>query len=185
MPKDSDRRPKYLTPEEELNIYIKEDEDFLDAKVIKEVVKEEVIKERKLVSKVATPRLEEEEMEPLKRETPVVVGTLFDRLNFLKERIDEVNSAMELRKSIHQEITSDIYADIKEKEEIERRLTDIDDKRNFRMDISLLRRELRTEKVRFWKDLLELRTELRELLEQHQTESKIVGIFKGLDGGGP
>jgi hypothetical protein len=179
MPKNSN--PKYINSEQYINTYIKDDDDFLDTRILRDVVKEEVIKEKKIVSKVATRGLEEEPIEPLERETPKVIGSLFDRIEFLKQRIDETNSAIELRKSINKEIISDIQADIKEKEEIEMRLVDIDDKRNFRMDISLLRKEMRAEKVRFWKDILELRTELRELLEQHQTESKIVSIFKGIE----
>jgi len=181
MPKNSNPNPKYINSEQYINTYIKDDDDFLDTRILRDVVKEEVIKEKKVVSKVATRGIEEEPIEPLERETPKVIGSLFDRIEFLKQRIDETNSALELRKSINKEIISDIQADIREKEEIERRLVDMDDKRNFRMDISLLRKEMRAEKVRFWKDILELRTELRELLEQHQTESKIVDIFKGIE----
>ena len=181
MPKNSNPNPKYINSEQYINTYIKDDDDFLDTRILRDVVKEEVIKEKKVVSKVATRGIEEEPIEPLERETPKVIGSLFDRIEFLKQRIDETKSALELRKSINKEIISDIQADIREKEEIERRLVDMDDKRNFRMDISLLRKEMRAEKVRFWKDILELRTELRELLEQHQTESKIVDIFKGIE----
>ncbi|MCX6814821.1 MAG: hypothetical protein NTY20_04200 [Candidatus Aenigmarchaeota archaeon] len=177
----SNSNPKYFKSEDEINTYIKDEDDFLDTRILRDVVKEEVIKEKKVVSKVATRGLDEEPIEALERETPNVIGSLFDRIEFLKQRIEETNSALDLRKTINKEITSDIQVDIKEKEEIERRLVDIDDKRNFRMDISMLRKEMRAEKVRFWKDILELRTELRELLEQYQTESKIVGIFKGIE----
>ncbi len=183
MARNTNPNPKYLNLEQEINKYIEEEEDFKDAKVFKELVKEEVIREKKLVSKVATRGIEEEPIEPLERETPRIVGSLFDRLEFLKQRIDEANGAMDSRKKMHNDMVAEILADIKEKEEIERRLADIDDKRNFRMDISLLRKEMRAETVRFWKDLLELRTELRELLEQYQTESKIVGIFKDIEAG--
>jgi hypothetical protein len=181
MAKNTNPNPKYLNLEQEINKYVEEEEDFKDAMVFRDLVKEEVIKEKKLVSKVATRGLEEEPIEPLERETPRIVGSLFDRLEFLKQRIDESNSAMENRKTMHNDMVAEILADIKEKQDIESRLVDIDDKRNFRMDISLLRKEMRAETVRFWKDLLELRTELRELLEQYQTESKIVGIFKDIE----
>jgi len=49
------------------------------------------------------------------------------------------------------------------------------------MDISALRKEGRAETVRFWKDMLELKTELQELMEQFKTETKIVDIFKDID----
>jgi hypothetical protein len=60
-------------------------------------------------------------------------------------------------------------------------MVDMTDKRNFKMDISALRKEGRNETVRFWKDILELKTELQELLEQYKTETKIVDIFKEIE----
>ena len=174
------KNPNYLNFEEDLNTYIKEDE-IKDTRVFRDIVKEEAIKERKLVSKVATPRNEEEEIEPLERETPKIVGSLFDRVLFLRERIEEISKMIELRKTIHSEMTEEIAKDVREKEEIEKRMVDMTDKRNFKMDISSLRKEGRTETVRFWKDILELRTELQELLEQYKTETKIVDIFKNLE----
>jgi len=172
--------PNYLNLEEDLNTYIKEDE-IKDARVFRDLVKEEVIKEKKLISKVATPRTEDEPEEPLRRETPMIVGSLFDRVAFLKERIAEISRMMELRKEMHSRMAQEIEADVKEKEDIEKRMTDMTDKRNFKMDISALRKEGRTETVRFWKDMLELKSELQELLEQYRTETKIVDIFKGID----
>jgi hypothetical protein len=179
MPKNN-QNPNYLNFEEDLNTYIKEDE-FPDVKIIRETTKEEIEKVKKIFSRTATPALMDEDPEPLKRETPVIVGNLFDRIVFLKERIDETSRMMELRKEIHKKMTEEIEADVKEKEEIEKRMADMTDKRNFKMDISALRKECRAETVRFWKDMLELKTELQELLEQHKTETKIVDIFKNLE----
>ncbi len=180
MPKNN-QNPKYLNFEEDMNIYVKEDDDLPREKIVHEITKDEIEKVKKVFSRTATPALLEDDVEPLDRETPKIVGSLFDRMAFLKERIDEINKMMELRKGIHGEMTSEIEADVKEKEQIEKRMTDMTDKRNFKMDISALRKEGRTETVRFWKDMLELKTELQELLEQYKTEAKIVDIFKGID----
>jgi hypothetical protein len=147
-----------------------------------EVPEEELVEKVRAVSRQALPKLEEEEIEPLKRLSPEVVGSLFDRARFLKERIDETRSAMDLREKIHNDIMSDIDSDIEEKDRMESQLTNLDDKRNIKMDISILRREKRAENVRFWKDIFELRTELRELLENYQTETKILKIFEDLGG---
>jgi len=49
------------------------------------------------------------------------------------------------------------------------------------LDISLLQREKRKENVQFWRDVLELTTELREIIEQHEMESKIAEIFKTVE----
>lgn len=181
MPRN--KNPNYLNFEEDLNTYINEDEILPSERIVCETTKDEIEKVKKVLSRTATPPLLEDEIEPLERETPKIVGSLFDRIVFLKERIDEINKMMELRKGIHSQMTKEIDADVKEKEEIEKRMTDMTDKRNFKMDISSLRKEGRTETVRFWKDMLELKSELQELLEQYKTESKIVDIFKNLDGG--
>jgi len=178
MPRN--KNPNYLNFEEDLNTYIKEDE-FPDVKILHETTKDEIEKVKKVFSRTATPALLEDDVEPLERKTPKIVGSLFDRIVFLRERIDEISKMMELRKDIHSEMTKEIEADVKEKEEIEKRMVDMTDKRNFKMDISALRKEGRTETVRFWKDILELRTELQELLEQYKTEAKIVDIFKDIE----
>jgi hypothetical protein len=180
MPKNN-HNPNYLNFEEDLNIYVKEDDDLPRERIVREITKDEIEKVKKVFSRTATPPLMDEDAEPLKRETPRIVGSLFDRVSFLRERIDETNRMMELRKGIHVQMTEEIAKDVKEKEEIEKRMTDMTDKRNFKMDISALRKEGRAETVRFWKDMLELKSELQELLEQYKTETKIVDIFKDID----
>jgi hypothetical protein len=181
MAKKSNIGPNYINTEQDLSMYIPE-EDLLDVKEIRETTKDIIEKEKKVVSRIASAGPEDLEISPLERDTPMIVGSIFDRVKFLKERIDEAGKSIELRKKIHEEMVADMKADIKDKEEIAGRMTDMTDKRNFRLDISSLRKEMRNETVRFWKDLLELRTELSELLEMYETESKIVGIFKGMDG---
>lgn len=127
-------------------------------------------------------RDQEEEIEPLKRLSPEIIGTLFDRVNFLQTRIGEIRESVDIRQKLHKDMMAEIDEDIREKMQIESRLTDIDEKRNLKLDISMLRKEKRTENIRCWKDLMELKTELRELLEQLETESKITKIFNEVRG---
>lgn len=127
----------------------------------------------------ATPRLEEEEVESLDRMSPEVIGSLFDRVKFLEERITEINEMMKSREDIHKNMIKDINADVKEKEDMVMRTPDIEDRRNIKLDITVLRKEKRGEIRQYWRDLMELRTELQELMEQHRNEAKIAGIFRG------
>lgn len=148
-----------------------------------EVPEEERVEKIRVTSMQALPSMQEDEIEPLKRAgKPLVSGSLFDRERFLKERIDETRHEIGLRENIHNQIIIDIDVDIEEKKKMEDQLTNMDEKRNVKMDISILRKEKRNENVRFWKDRLELRTELRELLEEHESESKIVDIFRDIEG---
>lgn len=167
------------------------DDKYVDEEIDKETVfrpfREEVPEEERVerirfVEKQAIPSLDDEPVESLRRQTPEVTGNLFDRVRFLGERIDETKKAMNLREEIHNNIISDIDSDIEEKEKIENQLTNMDEKRNIKMDVSILRREKRSENVRFWKDILELRTELRELLEGYHTERKILDVFEEMGG---
>jgi hypothetical protein len=180
MAKIRDDRPKYTTDEEEEDTYKAERPDVgvREPHVVTE--KEILVKEVKVPSKQAIPR-PEEEIESIKRITPELVGSLFERVKFLEERIAETKAAMEERKSLHETMIKDIDEDIAEKKTIESRLTDMDEKRNFKLDISLLRRDKRNELVRFWKDMYELRAELKELTERFEVESKVMKIFDTLD----
>ncbi len=180
MAKPRDERPKYTSDEEEDDVYRTERPDIgvREPHIVSE--KEFLVKEVKVPSKQAIPR-PEEDIESIKRITPELIGGLFERVKFLDERIAEDKAAMEERKSLHEDMIKDIDEDIAEKKTIESRLTDIDEKRNFKLDISLLRRDKRNELVRFWKDMLELRTELKELTERHEVESRVMNIFRTLD----
>ncbi len=138
--------------------------------------------ERSVFSREAMPRVEENRLESLKRMTPLVIGDLFDRVKFLEQRIDELKQLMGTRETIHNEMVNDIDDDIIEKRQMVGVVSDLHERRNLKLDISILRKEKRHENVQFWKDLLELTTELRTLTEQYETESKIVSIFKGMSG---
>ncbi len=127
------------------------------------------------------PRLEDEKIEPLKLVSSEVIGTLFDRVKFLEERIGEIDKNISLRSRLHDDIIIEVDIDIKEKESLMTMVSDINEKRNFKVDISVLRKEKRHEAVQFWKDVLELRSELRELQEQYQVESKIAALFKDMN----
>jgi hypothetical protein len=180
MAKPRDERPKYTSDEEEEDVYRSERPEIglREPHVVTE--KEFLVKEVKVPAKQAIPR-PEEEIESIKRVTPELVGGLFERVKFLEERIAEDKAAMEERKSLHEAMIKDIEDDIAEKKSIESRLTDMDEKRNFKLDISLLRRDKRNELVRFWKDMFELRAELKELTERYEVESRVMNIFKTLD----
>ncbi len=127
--------------------------------------------------------LREHEFEPIKRVSPKIIGNLFDRVEFLRVRIEETKNALDTRKRLHEELVSEVDADIRDKQSTLSGLSDVDDVRDFKLDISTLRMEKRRECVQFWKDVLELTTELRELLEQYETESKIANLFKDLQPG--
>ena len=137
--------------------------------------------ERVLVRKrEAMPKLENEKIQVLDLKTPEIIGSLFDRVKFLRERVAELEDCVKLREQVHREIGEDINLDKKDKEDMARRVADINEKRNLMLDISVLRREKRLEDVQFWRDMVELKHELREMLEQYQTELKIVQIFEGM-----
>jgi len=144
---------------------------------------EDEVKEVPVIKKRSMPRMEETKIKPLKRDTPKVFGNLFDRVDFLKERVAETEATMKERENIHNQILQEIDVDITDKEQMATHITDLDEQRNFRLDISILRKEKRQEVIQFWRDILELRTELRELLEKLQTEEKILDAFKTISEG--
>ncbi|MBI4182203.1 MAG: hypothetical protein HY520_04525 [Candidatus Aenigmarchaeota archaeon] len=170
--KQTDIEELYELPEFEQRSPKKEERPEREERVVREVV----------IHKQATPRLDDQPFSTLQLLGPEVIGSLFDRVRFLGERIKELSEAVKLRDKIHQEMMADIDVDIKEKTVMESRLADVNEKRNFKMDISMLRKEKRRENVEFWKDLVEVREQLRENLELYQTEKKILAIFKDLGG---
>ena len=175
-----DARPKYSKDEEIEDIYgiPEEDKGTRERDVVTE--KELLIKEVKVPQRQAMPR-PEDEVESIKRVTPELIGGLFERVKFLDERIAESKSTMDERKSLNKLILKEIDEEIAEKKGVEAKLTDLEDKRNLKLDISMLRRDKRNELVRFWKDMYELRSELKELTERHEVESRVMKIFKTLD----
>lgn len=126
---------------------------------------------------------DEEELEPLKQVGPKVIGNLFDRVDFLKTRITEVQSSIDTRKKLHEDLIKEVDTDINDKKAILAGLSDVDDIRDFKLDISTLRMEKRRESVLFWRDMVQLTTEIRELMEEFQTESKIADLFNELKSG--
>ena len=136
----------------------------------------------KIVERKGMPHMNDNQPEPIRREALNILGSLFDRVDFIRERIGEIKGIIDERKKIHADIIKEIEKDISEKESMVLVITNQDDKRNLKLDISILRRDSRNEALQFWKDLLELQTELRELNEQYITESKILGLFHNLEG---
>ena len=182
MVKLKDQKPySFVFPEEE---YKEKEEISTPSKperieYIEHEQPREITVERRTIHKM----LKEEEMEPLKTIGPKVIGNLFDRVEFLRLRINETKAALETRKKLHEELANEIDADIRDKQSTLAGLNNVDDVRDFKLDISSLRMEKRRECVQFWRDALELTTELRDLLEQFETESKIADLFKELQPG--
>jgi predicted component of type VI protein secretion system len=180
----------YISPEDDwdelYNFRKKELKELEKSQRLPKSIEEEsvrVIEKEKIVPRTRNIHiLEDEEITSLKRSTPKIIGSLFDRVGFLKERIKETTEIMKTREQLHKQIVSEIDADIQEKMDMESHIADFDEKRNLRLDISVLRREKRRENIQFWKDMVELRTELKQLMEEYQIESKISGIFKELKG---
>lgn len=139
-----------------------------------------LIKEVRVKARESMPRDDITPVKELRLKTPQVIGSIFDRVDFLKQRISEVQGMMETRDKLHEEIMKEIDADIDDRMDRLKTLTDIDDIRDFKLDIGILRKEKRQENVAFWKDLVELKTELTELTEELQMESKIADMFQDL-----
>jgi hypothetical protein len=167
-----DNSQEYKMPE-------KDDNTFFAKRDFQPIIKE-VVKEVRVVKKQAIPKMDDEPLMPLKKITPNIVGSIFERVRFLEERIAEVRDAMALREKLHNDILNGIDEDIKEKNSMVLNLSDVDERRNLKMDISLLMKEKRREEIEFWRDVYTLRSELRELTEDYQTEKKISNIFSDL-----
>jgi len=186
MPRNPNRDPHYMNEEEFEDLYkLKEREkerlkDRTSFDSFEDEIDERKIIERKIRAKVAMPRMELDTIKPLQRISPQIIGNLFDRVKFLEDRINEINDILKIREDLHNDMIKEIDVDIKEKEEMASRVADIDEKRNFQLDISILRKEKRHEGVQFWKDITELKSELRELTEKHEAETKITNLFEDL-----
>lgn len=154
-------------------------------------VQERPLQEERIVREITTrrealPRMTDDVVKPLKLLGNEVIGSLFDRIEFLRTRIGELSEALKVRDDLHKQIVVEIDEDIRDKSSIMQKLVDIDEKRNFKLDISILRKEKRLESIQYWRDIVELRVELRELMEKEEVEKKIMEVFKDLDpAGGP
>ena len=140
----------------------------------------EIIREVVRTKRQGMPRFDEEEDKPLNLITPEVLGTMFDRVKFVEERITDMKDAMKQRTELHNYIIEEIEVDIIEKEKMIQGLADPDERRNITLDISVLRRDKRREYIQYWRDMLELRNEIKDLLEQFEIEKKISEIFSDL-----
>ena len=89
---------------------------------------------------------------------------------------------MHIRATIHEQIAAEIEKDIEDRMQFLLAISDINERRNLKLDISVLRKERRGENVQYWRDLVELNTELRKLEEEFEIETKIAGIFKNFEG---
>lgn len=176
----ADLTKRYIKPQDDYReLEEPEPQQFLEKEepYLEKEPKEKIIKVRE---RETMPRAEDEEIKSLQRISPIIIGNLFDRVRFLGERIAELKTAVDDRKRVNREIIAEVNEDIVQRKEFMRTLSELSDKRDFMLDISLLAREKRKENVQFWRDLLEITTELRELEERHEMESKIAGIFESI-----
>jgi hypothetical protein len=120
------------------------------------------------------------DIEPLQFVSDQIIGDLFDRVEFLKERVEEMNQAILSRQSLNQQINDDIDLDIQKKQALLNQLSNKEDVRELQLDISLLKMEKRKENTLLWRDLVTLKKELMDLVEQYKVESKIAGMFGGM-----
>lgn len=135
------------------------------------------VKEETVISSRLVPRVEEDRIKPLRLMSSEVIGGIFDRVNFLGKRISELKENVSIRATIHEQIAAEIEKDIEDRMQFLMAISDINERRNLKLDISVLRKERRGENVQYWRDLVELNTELRKLEEEHEIETKIAGIF--------
>lgn len=137
----------------------------------------EKIKEKNVIVRQAMPRSDEERIEKIRLNGSNVIGSIFDRVQFLQKRIEEIEDSINVRKTLHESILREIEKDIEDREHMASVISDSNERRNLKLDVSVLRKEKRHEHVQFWKDITELTMELRELMEQHETEKKIASLF--------
>ncbi|KHO48474.1 MAG: hypothetical protein QT00_C0001G0492 [archaeon GW2011_AR5] len=135
------------------------------------------VKEETVISSRLVPRVEDDKIKPLRLVSSEVIGGIFDRVHFLEKRISELRENVSLRTTIHDQISAEIEKDIEDRMQFLLAISDINERRNLKLDISVLRKERRGENVQYWRDLVELNTELRKLEEEHEIEKKIAGIF--------
>lgn len=173
----------YLDTEDKEDLYdLRKEFSERDVEKPDEIVDERPKEIVRIRSREAGPHSDVESIQPLRRTVPKIMGNLFDKVIFLKERMEELRDMMETRRKLHEEIIAEIQKDVEEKEGMANGTADIDQRRNIKLDVSVLRREKRHEMVQFWKDLAELQSELRQIIEEYKSESKISDIFKTLKG---
>lgn len=151
----------------------REELERVDTKVIiQEKIKPDPTAERRIMKMQMVSTIE-----PLKFVGEQVVGDLFERVAFLKQRIEELSTSLNDRILLNKRFVEDINSDIDEKQKMLQIISDRDEMREIKLDITLLKMEKRREMMSFWKDILEIRKELRRLQEEYRIESKISSMF--------
>jgi hypothetical protein len=171
-----------------------EKEDLATSQALPKISKykhEEVKIEKPKIQKISVPILQKlakdmqaNELEPLETIGSKVMGNLFDRVRFLKERIDEIKQTIREREEMNARFNKEIDADIAEMERIIATISNREELREFKLNVTLLRMEKRKENTVFWRDIVALRKQLKELSEQYEAESKIASLFSDLNLGG-
>ena len=141
-----------------------------------------VEKERKKVLTLPSGLLKEEESFSLEDIGSKIVGNIFDRVKFLRQRILELEEAIEARKEMNKKFNEEIEREIAELERILPTISDKEELREFKLNLMMLRMEKRKENTNFWKDIVALKKQLRGLLEEYEIESKLSRILGGGNG---
>jgi hypothetical protein len=120
------------------------------------------------------------EDEPLEILGSEVVGNLFDRVKFLKERLFEVETAIRDRALMNKTFNDEMDKDIAEMEAVLANISEKEELREFKLNVTLLRMEKRKENTVFWRDLVALRKSMQEVKEEYENEMKISKLFGDL-----
>lgn len=139
------------------------------------IIKKEIIQKQRIVHK-----LDQKKLESLRLLASELVGNILERANFLNIRISEIDDGLNKREKIHTDSIREIESDIDEKIKILASASNKEDVRELQMDITTLKMEKRRENLGFWRDVLQLKRDLRELVEQYEIEMKIANLFKDL-----
>ena len=166
-------KDKYTTKERQYNSIEGTGKTGMLKKIDNSIYESRKERTKTIVEHSAMPRMSDDVIEKLNFVSSDVIGNIFDRVRFLEERIAEINGNIDVRKQLHEGILKDIEKDIDDKNAMCSVMSDPNERRNLKLDVSVLRKEKRHEDVQFWKDLVELTTEMKKLVEQHETEKKI------------
>ncbi|OYT26857.1 MAG: hypothetical protein B6U97_02970 [Candidatus Altiarchaeales archaeon ex4484_96] len=102
---------------------------------------------------------------------------LFDRIKILGERIAGIYYWISERNELHEELMDEFDFEARESERLrECMLKDYDESER---EISSLKKEMRFERLKFWKDMTELKRELERCLEEYKTEKEKGDVVDG------
>lgn len=95
---------------------------------------------------------------------------LFDRIKILGERIAEIYHWISERTELHEELMDEFGFEARESDRLrECMLKDYDESER---EIGSLKKEMRFERLKFWKDLTELKRELERYVEEYKVEKE-------------